>query len=153
MFFFYREIDQEEEFLTIQVKPGWKKGTKITFEGKGNEKPGSYPADITFVIAEKRHPVYRREGDDLELGVKIPLVEALTGCGLTIPLLGGDKMSLKVDDIIFPGYEKLIPDQGMPIAKEEGKRGHLKVTFLVEFPKQLSDEQRSDIIRILRHSD
>lgn len=149
---FCRKIEQEEELLTIQVKPGWKKGTKITFEGKGNEKPGAYPADVRFVIAEKRHPMFRREGDDLELGVEIPLVEALTGCSLSIPLLGGDKMKLNIDDIIVPGYEKLIPEQGMPIAKEEGKRGDLKVTFLVEFPKQLSEEQRSDIIRILHDS-
>lgn len=26
---------QESEILTIEVKPGWKKGTKITFQEKG----------------------------------------------------------------------------------------------------------------------
>ncbi|MFQ6669564.1 hypothetical protein Gotur_034766 [Gossypium turneri] len=30
---------QESEILTIDVKPGWKKGTKITFPDKGNEQP------------------------------------------------------------------------------------------------------------------
>ncbi|XP_060673447.1 uncharacterized protein LOC132803833 [Ziziphus jujuba] len=146
------EIVQEEELLTIQVNPGWKKGTKITFEGMGNEKPGTYPADITFVIAEKRHPVFRREGDDLELAVEIPLVEALTGCSLSIPLLGGENMSLQIDDIIVPGYEKIIPGQGMPNSKDEGKRANMKLTFLVDFPKQLTDQQRSDIISILQDS-
>ena len=28
------------ETLTIDVKPGWKKGTKITFPEKGDESPG-----------------------------------------------------------------------------------------------------------------
>ncbi|PON73204.1 Chaperone DnaJ [Parasponia andersonii] len=65
-------ICQEEELLTIKVKPGWRKGTKITFEGMGNEKPGSNPADVIFVIAKKRHQFFRREGDDLEFAVEFP---------------------------------------------------------------------------------
>ncbi|AES72629.1 DNAJ family B protein, putative [Medicago truncatula] len=32
-----KSVVQEEELLTINVQPGWKKGTKIKFEGKGNE--------------------------------------------------------------------------------------------------------------------
>jgi DnaJ family protein B protein 13 len=147
-----REVTQEEELLTIKVKPGRKKGTKITFEGMGNKRPGSCPADITFVITEKRHPLFRREGDDLELAVEIPLVKALTGCTLSIPLLGGEKMSLTIDDIIYPGYEKIIAAKGMPNSKEQGKRGSLKIEFLVQFPTELTDEQRSDILGILENS-
>ncbi|XP_062157993.1 dnaJ protein homolog 1 [Alnus glutinosa] len=146
------EVTQEEELLTIKVKPGWKKGTKITFEGMGNKRPGSSPADITFVITEKRHPLFRREGDDLELAVEIPLVKALTGCTLSIPLLGGEQMSLTIDDIIYPGYEKIIAAKGMPNSKEQGKRGSLKIEFLVQFPTELTDEQRSDILGILENS-
>lgn len=142
-------IVQEEEILKIKIKPGWKKGTKITFEGKGDERPGTLPADIIFIIDEKRHPIFKREGDDLELGVEVPLVQALTGCTITVPLLGGEKMTLSFEDIIFPGYEKIIPGQGMPISKEGGRRGDLRLKFLVGFPSELSDEQLSDVISIL----
>ena len=135
----------------IQVKPGWKKGTKITFEGKGDERPGSLPADIIFSIDEKRHPVFKREGNDLELGVEIPLVQALTGCDIPIPLLGGGQINLYIDDIIYPGYEKIISGQGMPISKQ-GTRGDLKLKFLIEFPADLTDDQRSQIVSILQAS-
>ncbi|KAL3538544.1 hypothetical protein ACH5RR_001910 [Cinchona calisaya] len=144
-------IVQEEEILKINIKPGWKKGTKITFEGKGDEKPGMHPADIIFIIDERRHPVFKREGDDLELGVELPLVQALTGCTISVPLLGGDKMTLSIDEIIFPGYEKSIPGQGMPISKEDGRRGDLRLRFLVEFPTELSNKQRSDVVSILKN--
>ncbi|XP_050207650.1 uncharacterized protein LOC126657068 [Mercurialis annua] len=143
------QIVEEEEILTIDIKPGWKKGTKITFQGMGNERPGTSPADITFVIAEKRHPLFRREGDDLEIAVEIPLVKALTGCDISIPLLGGETTTLMIDDIIYPGFEKIIKGQGMPKSKELGKRGNLKVVFLVEFPKELTEEQRSNVLNIL----
>lgn len=140
---------QQEEILKIKVKPGWKKGTKITFEGKGDERPGTLPADIIFIIDEKRHTVFKRAGDDLELGVEIPLVEALTGCTISVPILGGENMSLSFDEILYPGYEKIIPGQGMPKSKEQGKRGNLRLKFLVEFPTDLSDEQRSQVLGVL----
>lgn len=143
-------IIQEEEILKIQVKPGWRKGTKVTFEGKGDEKPGYLPADIIFMIDEGRHPLFKREGDDLEIGVEIPLVSALTGCSIPIPLLGGEKMTLSFDDIIYPGYEKIIPGQGMPYLKDQGRRGDLRIKFLVEFPIDLGDEQRAEAYRILQ---
>ncbi|KAL7157307.1 hypothetical protein ABFS83_02G069200 [Erythranthe nasuta] len=141
-------IVEEEEILMIKIKPGWKKGTKITFEGKGDERPGTLPADIIFSIDEKRHPLFKREGDDLELGVEVPLVQALTGCTVPVPLLGGGQITLSIEDIIYPGYEKIIPGQGMPVSKE-GKRGDLRLKFLVEFPAELSDEQRSEVVSIL----
>ncbi|KAK1374287.1 putative HSP40/DnaJ peptide-binding protein [Heracleum sosnowskyi] len=142
-------IAQEEETLKIRVKPGWKKGTKITFEDKGDEKPGSLPADIIFVINEKRHPIFKREGDDLQLGVEVPLIEAVTGCTITVPLLGGEEMTLSFDEILYPGYVKVIPGQGMPKPKQEGKKGDLRLNFLVKFPRELSDDQRSNVKNIL----
>ncbi|XP_060168944.1 uncharacterized protein LOC132599679 [Lycium barbarum] len=145
-------IVKEEEVVTIKVKPGWKRGTKITFEGKGDERAGTLGADIIFSIDEKTHPLFKREGDDLVLGVEVPLVQALTGCTITVPLLGGDEMTMSFDDeIIHPGYEKIIPDQGMPKPKEEGRRGDLVLEFLVKFPLHLSEEQRLKVVSILEH--
>jgi len=133
------------------VKPGWRKGTKITFEGVGDEKPGYLPADIVFLIDEKKHPLFRREGIDLEIGVEIPLVDALTGCFISIPLLGGENMGLSFEnDVIYPGYEKVIKGQGMPDPKNNGIRGDLLVRFLIEFPRELSEERRKEAASILQ---
>ncbi|GFY85374.1 HSP40/DnaJ peptide-binding protein [Actinidia rufa] len=146
------QVVVQEEMLTIKVKPGWTKGTKITFEGSGKEATGTYPADIIFVIVEKKHSLFRREGDDLEMTVEVPLVKALTGCTLSVPLLGGEKMSLKIDDIIEPGSEKVITGQGMPKPKEHGNRGNLVVKFQVQFPTELTDDQRARAFSILQNS-
>ncbi|CAK9309301.1 unnamed protein product [Citrullus colocynthis] len=143
-------IVQEEDLLKIEVKPGWKKGTKITFEGKGDEKPGYLPADITFLIDERRHPLFSRDGDDLDLGVEIPLVNALTGCSITVPLLGGEKMSLSFDNIIYPGFQKVIRGQGMANPRQQGIKGDLRIQFLVKFPSELSQQQRAEAATILQ---
>ncbi|GMJ05613.1 hypothetical protein HRI_004230500 [Hibiscus trionum] len=141
-------IVSQEDTLTINIKPGWTNGTKVTFEGKGDEKPGYLPADIVFSIQEQRHHLFKRTGDDLEIVVEIPLVKALTGCHLAVPLLGGETMSIYVSDIIYPGYEKVIQGQGMPNAKG-GDRGDLRITFHIKFPTSLTDEQRSEACSIL----
>lgn len=147
-------IVKEEEVVTIMVKPGWKRGTKITFEGKVDERSGTLGADIIFSIDEKTHPLFKREGDNLALGVKVPLVQALTGCTITVPLLGGDEvMTLLFDDeIIHPGYEKVIPGQGMPKPKLEcTSRGDLVLQFLIQFPLDLSDQQKFEFVSILEN--
>ncbi|KAL0697591.1 hypothetical protein Bca4012_053713 [Brassica carinata] len=143
-------IMKQEETLRVNIKPGWKKGTKITFEGVGNEKPGYLPEDITFVVEEKRHPLFKSRGDDLEIAVEIPLLKALTGCKLSVPLLSGDSMSISVGEVISHGFEKAIKGQGLPSGKEDGRRGDLIITFLVSFPKELSEEHRSMAYEVLK---
>ena len=53
----------------IEIKAGWKDGTKITYEREGDESPGVIPADIVFVVTCKPHPVFTRDGDNLKCTV------------------------------------------------------------------------------------
>eukprot|EP01018_Ginkgo_biloba_P029904 Gb_04555 [translate_table: standard] len=138
-----------EEILTIEVKPGWKKGTKITFPEKGNEQPNVVPADVVFVIDEKPHDVYKRDGNDLIVTQKISLAEALTGYTVNLTTLDGRSLSIPITDVITPGYEKVVPKEGMPIAKEQGKRGNLRIKFDIKFPSRLTSEQKAGIKRLL----
>ncbi|CAN6583577.1 unnamed protein product [Malus baccata var. baccata] len=139
----------EQEILTIEVKPGWKKGTKITFPDKGNEQLGQLPADLVFVIDEKPHDTYKRDGNDLIVNQKVSLAEALGGTTLQLTTLDGRDLSIPVTDIVSPGYELLVAREGMPIAKGPANRGDLKIKFEVKFPTRLTPEQRSTLKRTL----
>lgn len=144
-----RRLASESEILTIDVKPGWKKGTKITFPDKGNEAVGQLPADLVFVIDEKPHDVYTREGNNLLVHQKIPLVDALAGTTVNLKTLDGRDLVIKVTDVISPGYELVVANEGMPIVKEKGKMGNLRIKFDVTFPSRLTSEQRATIRRAL----
>lgn len=65
----------EDKVLTIEIKPGWKQGTKITFPREGDQSPTSIPADIVFIIKDKPHPTFRRDGSDIIYTAKITLKE------------------------------------------------------------------------------
>lgn len=138
-----------EEILTIEIKPGWKKGTKITFPEKGNQEPGVIPADLIFVIDEKPHALYRRDGNDLVINQEITLLEALTGRTLDLTTLDGRSLMIPLTDIVKPGSEVVVPDEGMPISKEPGRKGNLRIKLDVKYPSRLTSEQKSDLRRVL----
>lgn len=137
-----------EEVLTIDVKPGWKAGTKVTFEGKGDEPGGGGQAgDLVFVIEEKPHPRFKREGNDLIYTAKLPLVDALCGPTISVESLDGRTVTAKVSAVAGPAVEKVVRGEGMPVSK--GGRGDLRVRFEPVFPKSLTEEQRVGIRAML----
>ncbi|CAL8468766.1 g8307 [Coccomyxa elongata] len=141
--------DRVTETLSIDIKPGWKKGTKITFPKKGDERPGTIPADIVFVINEKKHPVFEREGNDLIHTAKLPLVDALCGATIKVTTLDGRPLTVSVSDVARPGAEKKVKGEGMPQSKAPSTKGDLRVRFDVLFPRTLSDQQKSGLRQLL----
>jgi DnaJ homolog subfamily B member 13 len=144
-------IVKKEASQMVLVKPGWKKGKQIIFQGMGDERSGCLPADAIFTVSEKKHPTFKRVGNDLVLKAEVPLVSALTGWSFSFRLLSGKKVSISFhDEIIHPGYEKVIRGEGMPVVGQKGARGDLKVKFEIVFPKELINEQRTGLAEILK---
>ncbi|CAL4908339.1 unnamed protein product [Urochloa decumbens] len=146
-------ITKKEVTQTIRIKPGMRKGSTVTVEGAGDERPGCLTGDAVFVVSERRHGRFKRLGDDLVLRARVPLVSALTGWHLSFRLLCGDRFRCAFrDEVIFPGYVKVVKGGGMPVAggEEKGARGDLVVKFEVVFPDSLTDEQRKGLAEILR---
>ena len=73
-----RTTRAEEKLLTIDVKPGWKAGTKVTFAREGDQAPNTIPADVVFVIRDKPHPVFARDGADIKYRAKVSLRDVCT---------------------------------------------------------------------------
>lgn len=130
---------REEKVLTINVKPGWKAGTKITFQREGDQSPGTVPADIVFIIRDKPHPHFKRDGADLRYTAKITLKEALCGVRIEIPTLSKGRITMNSSEVLKPNTAKRIQGQGLPFPKDPSKRGDLIVCFDIAFPDTLSD--------------
>ena len=141
---------EPEKVLEIQVQPGWKAGTKLTFSGEGDEvgNTGQFQ-DIVFIIKEKKHPVFARDGSNLIFKSAIPLKDALCGFNIEIPALDGRVIRQRIDGVVTPESSRVIAGEGMPISKQPGKKGDLIVTFDVIFPQRLSEQQKDRIRQIL----
>ena len=142
---------KEEKILTIDVKPGWKEGTKITFEREGDQMPGKMPADIVFVIRDKSHPTFKREGCNINYYAKLTLREALCGARVTVPTLGSSKTVVLNfhSEIIKPQTTRRITGFGLPNPKDTGKKGDLIVHFDIQFPNNLTESAKEIISEIL----
>lgn len=132
------------------MKPGWKAGTKITFPKEGDQGRNRIPADVVFVLRDKPHAVFKREGSDLKYTVRIALKQALCGCTVEVPTLSGDKRTLNFnDEVIKPTTVKRIQGGGLPFPKEPSRRGDLLVTFDIVFPERLSGSAKEALRKIL----
>ncbi|CAN4076587.1 unnamed protein product [Withania somnifera] len=140
---------KEAEAQFKQISEAYEKGTKITFPDKGKEKLNQLPADLVFVIDEKPHDIYKRDGNDLIRNYKVTLSEALGGTTVNLTTLDGRALAIPVNEIVRPGYELVVAKEGMPITKEPGNRGDLKIKFEVEFPTRLTTEQRATLKRTI----
>ena len=92
----------------------------------------------------------RRDGDNLEVVVKVPMTAAALGTQVTLDTLEAERDDLDAElssvAVDIPagtqsGTRVTIPGRGVPRLRKDG-RGELGVTLLVQTPTRLDDEQR-----------
>merc|ERR1711966_485188 len=113
---------------------------------------GYSAGDLNFVIFESENDLFHRDGDQLYKTMEIPLVDALTGFKVELTHLDGHTFSVKVDGVTDCDHVMRVPGKGMPRRSGRGF-GDLYITFEVDFPDELTDDQRSSIRKILGSAD
>ncbi|KAJ3589792.1 hypothetical protein NHX12_010633 [Muraenolepis orangiensis] len=103
----------QEKILIITVKPGWNDGTRVTFPEQGDQGPNSVPADIVFIVRQKTHPWFTRQRNNLVYRAPISLEMALTGFSVDVETLDGRLVNIPINDIVHPGYSKLVPGKSL----------------------------------------
>jgi len=143
-------VKHEEKVLKVNIKPGWKSGTKVTFSQEGDRIPGKIPADVAFIIRDKLHTMFTRDGSDLKFTYKIPLKEALCSTIVQVPTLNGKKIGINCSaEVIKPTTTKRLQGYGLPYPKDSTRKGDLIVGFDVLFPDNLSQSSKDIIYDIL----
>ena len=128
--------------IRITIPAGIENGQVIKLKGYGAPGANGGPAGdlfITFSIAT--HPQFKRLKNDLYTTIKINLYTALLGGDTTIETLNG-KVKLPVKAETQAGTKIRLKGKGFPVYKKEGESGDLYVTFEVELPTNLTEEQK-----------
>ncbi|KAI9149408.1 Psi protein [Paramyrothecium foliicola] len=139
---------QTDQILEVPIKPGLKKGSKIKFNGVGDQVEGGRQ-DLHFIVEEKEHPLYKREDNDIIQTVTLDLKEALTGWKRTVTTLEGKQIALDKSGPTQPGSEDRYPGLGMPISKKPGQRGDFVIRYKVNFPSSLTPAQKQQLREVL----
>ncbi|XP_057432187.1 uncharacterized protein LOC130724936 [Lotus japonicus] len=112
--------DVGEEIFNVEIAPGWKKGTKIMFSKKASRT--AYARDTIFVLHQKPHPLFVRDGNNLIVTHKTLFAECLAGKTIHIKTLDGRDLNIGVTEIVTPSYVVVVPNEGMPVPKKPGRK-------------------------------
>jgi len=137
-----------DQVLEVPIKAGLKKGSKIKFKGVGDQEEGG-KQDLHFIVEEKPHPLFTRDGDDLIHTIELTLKEALTGWRRTITTIDAKQINIEKAGPTGPGSSDIYPGQGMPISKKPGERGNFIIKYNIQFPKTLTAQQKQQLKEIL----
>jgi DnaJ family protein B protein 4 len=136
---------RDDNILEVKIKPGWKEGTKITYKNEGDWTPSGRRKTIQFILQEKPHPFFKRDGDDLVYTLPLTFKESLLGFDKTIESVDGRKIPFSRSSPVQPASENTYPGLGMPISKQPGKRGDLKIRYKIDYPLSLTPQQKQAI--------
>lgn len=138
-----RQGGEDKKTFSIEVKPGYKAGTKVTYDGDGGYIQGyDHNADLIFIMEEKPHPQFTREGADLKHKALVSLRDALLGTRIQVPKLGGGTIPIDLPALTQSGKRLRVSGEGLPDRKRAGQRGDLYVEVQVQMPSSLSDKQK-----------
>jgi DnaJ-class molecular chaperone len=143
----YSGIIVDVDSLKIHIPAGINDGNTIIIANAGQE--------IHLKIQVKNDGPFTRDGNNLVFKHKVSLKEALCGFKFHIDHLNGNKLSFNMNAIVYPGAKQIIKNMGFPQAQAASQEaplvpfGDLIIKFDVEFPTQLTQEQKDALFNIL----
>ncbi|GAB2263240.1 hypothetical protein Droror1_Dr00004237 [Drosera rotundifolia] len=124
-------LNTGKKVLEVIVEKGMQNGQKISFPGEVDGAPYTVTGDILFVLQQKHHPKFKREGEAFFYEHTLSLSEALCGFKLVITHL-----------------------DALPIYQRNFIRGKLYIHFTIESPDspaQTRDDEKGNKRRHKRH--
>lgn len=134
--------------LDVHVEKGMREGDLITFPRMAEERPGMMPGSVLLKLKVKKHTLFERRDNDLHMGVTISLRESLLGWSQRVRHMDGHTVELAQNSVTKHLQVLKFKGEGMPLRDDPASFGDLHAKVAVEFPKQLSEEQRAAIAAI-----
>jgi DnaJ-class molecular chaperone len=130
--------------IEIAIPAGVKDGQTLRLRGKGGAGHGDAPAgDALVTIAVRPHPVFTRDGDDIEIDLPVSFDEAVLGAKVDVPTISGP-VSMTIPRGASSGHRLRLKGRG--IASGRGAAGHQHVRLMIVLPDRI-DDRMEDLAR------
>jgi DnaJ-class molecular chaperone len=137
--------------IEITIPVGVKDGQTLRLRGKGGAGFGEGPpGDALVSIGVRPHPVFTRDGDDIEMELPITLDEAVLGAKIDVPTISGP-VSMSIPRGSSTGRRLRLKGKG--IVRANGKAGDLYVRLRIMLPDQVDRELEELAKRWRKQSD
>ncbi|PRQ10892.1 molecular chaperone DnaJ [Corynebacterium sp. 13CS0277] len=137
--------------LQVRFPAGIENGMRIRMAGQGEVGPGGGPAgDLYVEVHVTPHKIFERDGDNLHVTVRVPMVEAALGSTIDIEGLDGQTRTITIPAGVQSDDVDVVAGAGMPLLKRQG-HGDLVAHFQVEVPTELDRQSRKLLEKVRDH--
>ncbi|WP_027075906.1 DnaJ C-terminal domain-containing protein [Maribacter antarcticus] len=135
-------LDLGAKKIRITIPAGVEDGQTIKISGYGGAGVNDGPkGDLYLTFQVLNDTAFRRVGSDLYMTHIVDLYTALLGGEIEIKTLTG-KVKLKLKPETQNDIKVKLKGKGMPVYKKKNIFGNLYVTYKIEMPTNLSDEEK-----------
>jgi DnaJ-class molecular chaperone len=132
-----------DKTLDVTIPPGLKNGQVLRLVGQGGEGIGGSPkGDALIEVHVAEHPLFRRNGDDIEIELPMTLAEAALGARIAVPTPAGE-VTMTVPAGANTGTRLRLKGKGVP---RPGGAGDEYVTLKVVLPER-PDKELAEFLR------
>jgi curved DNA-binding protein len=137
-----RMLQKDGRRLEVKIPPGVRTGSKVRVAGEGSSGvAGGTSGDLYLEVTVLPHPVFERQGDDLNCEILVSLYTAVLGGEVKVPTLEGDVL-LNIPPETQGGRTFRLRGKGMPNLRNPKKRGDLYARLKVQVPQKLSKREK-----------
>lgn len=127
--------------VDVRIPAGVREGSRVRVAGEGGGAEGGPRGDLYLRVHVVDHAVFRRDGDDLNATVAVPLTLLVLGGEAEVPTLEGP-VGIKVPAGTPPDRQFRLRAKGLPRLEARSERGDLHVSLRPEVPKELTAKER-----------
>ncbi|NQW11619.1 MAG: molecular chaperone DnaJ [Alphaproteobacteria bacterium] len=133
---------RKEKTLQVTIPAGVEDGTRIRLAGEGEAgMRGATPGDLYLFLVIDPHPLFQRDGADMQIRVPVEMVTAVLGGTIEVPTIEGNRARIQIPAGTQSGRQFRLRGKGMSVLRSS-TRGDMYVDVQVETPVNLSKRQR-----------
>ncbi len=124
----------QEETLQVRIPAGVRDAARVRLKGKGSPGPAG-PGDLYIRVHVRKHPYFRRSGNDITVEVPISITEAALGTKVDVPTPDGTTTVT-----VPPGTPstRQLRLRGKGVRPAKGEPGDLLVQVKIVAPPEVS---------------
>jgi curved DNA-binding protein len=140
--------DGKVETISVTIPQGLPDGARMRLRGQGLPGSGGGPAgDLLLEVHVEPHPVFRRDGDTLELALPVTLAEAIEGAKVDVPTPWGT-IALRIPPGTSGGRK--LRAAGMGVRHANGARGDLIAEVQIMLPATAAAAETARLLEAAR---
>ncbi|HUS05450.1 MAG TPA: molecular chaperone DnaJ [Bryobacteraceae bacterium] len=133
--------------VEVRIPAGTQAGSRLRVGGKGNAGTQGAPAgDLFITIRVEPHPIFQRDGDNINIKVPVTVAEAGLGAKIEVPTVDGRAL-LKIPQGTQNGQKFRLREKGV-FNSRKNTRGDQIVEVSLQAPK-VQDERTKELLREL----